>query len=66
MEPEVDEPLGDVGLVHAGLPLQGPQVEVVRASQADNRVLMSLFPSVEPVPLRDGLTDTLAWFKERS
>ncbi len=38
----------------------------VRASQADNRVLMSLFPSVEPVPLRDGLTDTLAWFKERS
>jgi UDP-glucose 4-epimerase len=38
----------------------------VRASQADNRVLMSLFPSVEPVPLRDGLTETLAWFKERS
>ncbi|HEU4999658.1 MAG TPA: NAD-dependent epimerase/dehydratase family protein [Lapillicoccus sp.] len=38
----------------------------VRASQADNRVLRSLFPSVEPVPLRDGLFDTLAWFKERS
>ena len=38
----------------------------VRASQADNTVLMSLFPSVEPVPLRDGLTETLAWFKERS
>lgn len=38
----------------------------VRASQADNRVLMSLFPSVDPVPLRDGLTETLAWFKERS
>jgi len=38
----------------------------VRASQADNRVLMALFPSVEPVPLRDGLTETLAWFKERS
>jgi UDP-glucose 4-epimerase len=38
----------------------------VRASQADNRVLMSLFPSVEPVPLRDGLTETLAWFKEHS
>ena len=38
----------------------------VRASQADNTVLMSLFPAVEPVPLRDGLTETLAWFKERS
>jgi UDP-glucose 4-epimerase len=38
----------------------------VRASQADNRVLVALFPSVEPVPLRDGLTETLAWFKERS
>lgn len=38
----------------------------VRASQADNRVLMSLFPSVDPVPLRDGLTETLAWFKESS
>ena len=38
----------------------------VRASQADNGVPMSLVPSVEPVPLRDGLTDTLAWFKERS
>jgi UDP-glucose 4-epimerase len=38
----------------------------VRASQADNRVLVSLFPTVEPVALRDGLTETLAWFKERS
>ena len=43
-----------------------PRPGDVRASQADNRVLMSLFPSVEPVPLRDGLTETLAWFKERS
>ena len=38
----------------------------VRASQADNRVLRSLFPSVEPVPLRDGMIETLAWFKERA
>ena len=37
----------------------------VRASQADSRVLTSLFPAVEPVPLRDGLVETLAWFKER-
>jgi UDP-glucose 4-epimerase len=45
---------------------EAPRPGDVRASQADNRVLMSLFPSVEPVPLRDGLTETLAWFKERS
>ena len=38
----------------------------VRASQADNRVLMSLFPLVKPVSLRDGLIETLAWFKERA
>jgi len=37
----------------------------VRSSQADNGVLLSLFPSVAPVPLRDGLIETLAWFKER-
>ena len=45
---------------------EAPRPGDVRASQADNRVLMSLFPSVVPVPLRDGLIETLAWFKERS
>ena len=34
--------------------------------EADNAVLRSLFPDVEPVSLDQGLTDTLAWFKEIS
>lgn len=44
---------------------QPPRPGDVRASRADNTVLQSLFPEVEPVPLRDGLEETLAWFKER-
>lgn len=35
----------------------------VRHSRADNAVLRSLFPGVAPVPLRDGLAETVAWFK---
>ena len=38
----------------------------VKHSQADNAVLRSLFPDVEPVSLDQGLIDTLAWFKEIS
>jgi UDP-glucose 4-epimerase len=35
----------------------------VRDSQADDSVLRSLFPDVEPVPLVEGLRRTLAWFR---
>lgn len=38
----------------------------VRHSQADNRVLRSLFPHVEPVSMREGLEATVAWFKGES
>ncbi len=38
----------------------------VRHSQADNAVLCSLFPSLAPVPLRQGLEATVAWFKGES
>lgn len=34
----------------------------VRHSQADNAVLRSLFPDVEPVVLEQGLKDTVEWF----
>jgi UDP-glucose 4-epimerase len=47
-----------------------PQVEFreprpgdVAHSQADNASLMSLFPDVLPVSLREGLEQTLAWFQ---
>lgn len=43
-----------------------PRPGDVKHSQADNAVLRSLFPDVEPVTLEQGLADTLAWFKEIS
>lgn len=41
-----------------------PRPGDVKHSQADNAVLRSLFPSIEPVPLERGLQETIAWFKE--
>jgi UDP-glucose 4-epimerase len=38
----------------------------VRDSQADDSLLRSLFPDVEPVPLDDGLAETVAWFRNLS
>lgn len=35
----------------------------VKNSQADNAVLRSLFPEVEPVPIKQGIAETLAWFE---
>lgn len=35
----------------------------VRHSQADNRRLLDLLPGVEPVSLRTGLAQTIAWFQ---
>ena len=43
-----------------------PRPGDVKHSQADNSVLRSLFPDVEPVTLEQGLADTLEWFKETS
>lgn len=42
---------------------QGPRPGDVRHSQADNATLRALFPDVAPVPLDEGLADTLAWFR---
>jgi UDP-glucose 4-epimerase len=35
----------------------------VKNSQADNTVLRSLFPEVDPVSLEQGLAETVAWFE---
>ena len=35
----------------------------VKHSQADNSVLRSLFPDIEPTPLEQGLADTVTWFE---
>jgi UDP-glucose 4-epimerase len=38
-----------------------PRAGDVRHSQADNSMLLSLFPEVEPVSLQAGLKETVAW-----
>ncbi|AXG14073.1 NAD-dependent epimerase/dehydratase family protein [Intrasporangium calvum] len=40
-----------------------PRAGDVRDSQADNSRLLSLFPDVKPVSLRDGLRATVDWFR---
>jgi UDP-glucose 4-epimerase len=53
-----------------GCPLEVDHLEPrkgdIRDSQADNSRLRSLFPDVEPVPLRTGLEATVNWFRSRS
>lgn len=41
-----------------------PRPGDVRASQADGIRIRELFPSVTPVPLEEGLRETVSWFKE--
>jgi len=41
-----------------------PRPGDVQHSQARNESLRALFPGVEPVDLRTGLTATVAWFRE--
>jgi UDP-glucose 4-epimerase len=43
-----------------------PRPGDVRHSQAHNESLRALFPDVAPVPLEEGLAETVAWFKEIS
>lgn len=42
-----------------------PRAGDVPHSQASNDLLRSLFPSVQPTSLDDGLTATLEWFRQR-
>lgn len=42
-----------------------PRPGDVRDSQADQSQLRSLFPSVAPIPLREGLDATISWFERR-
>ena len=41
-----------------------PRTGDVRASQADNSRVRELFPTVQPVALRDGLAATINWFQQ--
>ncbi|WP_076261524.1 NAD-dependent epimerase/dehydratase family protein [Intrasporangium flavum] len=54
----------------AGIPAtvehRGPRPGDVLHSQADNASLRGLFPDVSPVPLEQGLAETVTWFKENA
>ncbi|WP_404371448.1 NAD-dependent epimerase/dehydratase family protein [Kytococcus sedentarius] len=41
-----------------------PRPGDVKHSQAKNDSLVGLFPTVQPVPLEQGIAETLAWFRE--
>ena len=54
----------DAAGIQAEVHHRDPRPGDVKHSQADNAVLRSLFPEVQPVSLEQGLADTVAWFKE--
>lgn len=55
--------VADVTQVRPEVAHREPRPGDVPHSQADNSSLTSLFPDVEPVDLRTGLEETLAWFR---
>lgn len=57
------ETLGRITGVVPQVDHRPPRPGDVRHSQADNAVLRAVFPDVQPVPLEQGLTETVAWFK---
>lgn len=56
----------DVSGQQAQVEHRAPRPGDVKHSQAINDSLMSLFPDVEPVPLEQGLRETLDWFRNSS
>lgn len=56
--------LQDVTGVTAGVVHRDPRPGDVRHSQADCTVLRALFTDIEAVPLKQGLQETVDWFRE--
>lgn len=61
---ELIERLEDLTGVRAAVEHRAARVGDVRASQADNAVLRSLFPQASPQALDAGLAGTIDWFRE--
>lgn len=57
------ETIGEVTGRTPAVSYGAPRAGDVKHSQADNRVLRSLFPEVEAVPLVQGISETVAWFQ---
>ena len=53
----------DVTGLEATVDQNPPRAGDVKHSQADNSRLLTLFPDVEPVPLEQGVAETVAWMK---
>lgn len=56
--------IGDVAGAPLDLRHEPPRPGDVRDSQAADALLRRLFPEIAPVPLRTGLEQTVAWFRE--
>jgi UDP-glucose 4-epimerase len=50
----------------ADVEFRPPRAGEIAQSRADDSVLRSLFPDLDPVPLLDGLAETVAWFRARA
>jgi UDP-glucose 4-epimerase len=60
---ELVETIGQVTDRSPRVEYRDPRPGDVKNSQADNTVLRSLFPEVQPVPLAQGIAETVAWFE---
>lgn len=58
------EVIGEVSGKEVTAEHREPRPGDVKHSQAENAVLLSLFPEVVPVSLKQGITNTLAWFEQ--
>jgi UDP-glucose 4-epimerase len=58
----LEEATGD----KAEVEFRPPRAGEIAQSRADDSVLRSLFPDLDPVPLSAGLAETVAWFRART
>lgn len=63
---ELVDRIEDAAGIPATVEHRAPRPGDVRHSQADNTSLRALFPDVSPVPLEQGLAETVTWFKENA
>lgn len=61
---ELAQVMGEVSGREVKVEHREPRPGDVKHSQANNDVLRSLFPEVDPMKLKQGISNTLAWFEE--
>ncbi len=63
---ELVDRIEDAAGIPATVEHRDPRPGDVLHSQADNTSLRALFPDLSPVPLEQGLAETVTWFKENA